>query len=361
MKILILNWRDIKNPRAGGSELYFHEIAKKWVAKGHNVYWIAGKWNNCLKKEIVDGIKVIRTGNKISLYLLAPIKYFKLGEKPDIIIDVENGFPFFSPFFSRKKVILHIHHVHKDVWPKEFNFPISTLGNILESKIMPRVYKHNPIITLSKSSQEEIMKEYSRKSQIVNPGTNFYKRKKILKSKTPLILFVNRIKKYKGLFTLIQAIEKLNSEGLKLDLMVGGKGDYLPKIKRYVKEKGLKNIHFLGYINEGEKQELMQKAWIFINPSSKEGWGIVNIEANYFSTPVIGSNIGGIKDSVVDGETGFLFERNNPEELAKKIKKLLKDNKLRKKMESNSVRWAERFTWERASDEYLKELEKVLQ
>ena len=92
MKILIFNWRDIKNPKAGGSELYFHEISKRWVKNGNKVTWICGGWKGCKKEEIIDGIKMLRTGSEISVYLSAPFAYFKLKEKPEIIIDLENGY-----------------------------------------------------------------------------------------------------------------------------------------------------------------------------------------------------------------------------------------------------------------------------
>ena len=148
MNILILNFKDLKHPQAGGSELYFHEMAKIWVKKGHKVSWISGGWEKCRKREKIDGINIIRTGKRFSLYLYAPFEYFRLKEKPDIIIDVENGIPFFSPLFSLKRKVLHIHHSHKEVWFKEMKFPLSFLGYFLENKIMPLVYRNKKIIRM---------------------------------------------------------------------------------------------------------------------------------------------------------------------------------------------------------------------
>src|SRR3989344_5135727 len=156
MNILILSWRDINNPKAGGSEKYFHEMAKRWVKLGNKVNWISGGWKNCLKKELIDGVNIIRTGGEMSVYFLAPFEYFRLKEKPDIIIDNENGIPFFSPLYSKRKKFLHIHHVHKEIWKKEVmreNFKgyiIGKIGLTLESKIMPLVYRNTKVITLCK-------------------------------------------------------------------------------------------------------------------------------------------------------------------------------------------------------------------
>ena len=104
----------------------------------------------------------------------------------------------------------------------------------------------------------------------------------------------------------------------------------------------------------------MQKSWVFANPSFKEGWGIVNIEANSFGTPVIGSNVGGIKDSVANGKTGLLFEYGDYRGLAEKIKILLNNKKLREQMSKNAINWAKKFTWEKASGEYFDILKEAI-
>jgi len=353
MNILILNWRDIKNPRAGGAELYFHELARRWITLGNKVTWISGGWEKCKKHEIVDGISVIRAGNEISLYLLAPIEYFKLKNKPDIIIDVENGIPFFSPLFSRSKKILHIHHIHREVWFKEGKFPLAHIGWFLETKIMPLIYKKIGVVTISNSSKEEIKDErLNNILGVVNPGIDFPKYNLLNKEKTPTVLFLNRIKKYKGIDTLLEAASKLKHENIKF--LVGGSGDYLEEAKKYSLKRELSKVNFLGRVSELKKRELMQKSWIFVNPSFKEGWGIVNIEANYFGTPVVGSNVSGIKDSVVDGKTGLLFKYGNSRDLAEKIKKLVNNKKLRNRMEHDAKMWALKFDWGIKSKEYLK-------
>jgi glycosyltransferase involved in cell wall biosynthesis len=361
-KILIFNWRDIKNPEAGGSELYLHELAKRWAEKGNKITFICGGWKNCKKEEIVDNIKIIRVGGKFSLYALAPIAYFKLKNKPDIIIDVENGLPFFSPLFSRKKKLLHIHHVHKEVWNKEMSVPFNWIGYFLEMKIMPFVYRHTKIVTISKSSAKEIEDENIGKVfGIVNPGVEFYEYKKQGKNKNPTIFFLNRMKKYKGLKIMLDAVKEIQNDNeiKSMEILVGGDGEYLQEMIQYTKEKKIEKVNFLGRISEEKKVELMQKSWIFLNPSFKEGWGIVNIEANYLGTPVIGSDIGGIRDSIVNNKTGLLFEYGNHKELAKKIKLLLKNKTLREKMEKEGKKWSKNFSWDIKAEEYLKILKRV--
>lgn len=362
MKILIFTWRDIKNPKAGGSEVYFHELAKRWVLMRNEVYWICAGWNNCKKEEILDGIKIRRVGGELSLYLLAPLAYLKLKDKPDVIIDNENGIPFFTPLFSNKKKFLHIHHDHIHIWKTQTENRgvlyrlLGAAGYFLEMKVMPWVYKNVKIITISDGSAKDIKRDFAGKiSGIVNPGINFVKYRKFSKEKKPLVLFLNRIKKYKGVKTLLDAIRTLNNEGKikSLQVLIAGDGDDLLEMKNYTKNKNIGNVKFLGRISEEKKKELMQKAWVFINPSSKEGWGIVNIEANYFGTPVIGSNVSGIRDSVINKKTGLLFEYNNSKDLARKIEFIIVNNERRLKMGKNAKMWASKFDWDDKARQYL--------
>lgn len=346
----------MKHPHAGGSELYFYEMAKEWVKKGHEVTWFSPAVHGAGKEEIESGIHFIRKGNKASVYLWAAYEYLKrLRHQADIIIDLENGIPFFTPLYSRKKKVLHIHHLHKDQWYREYHFPITQLGRFLEEVLMPKVYKKVKVITLAKSWAEEIEKEGigKEKPMTVAPGITFCKYKKTAKTKFPSLLFLNRVRKYKGIEVLIDAAALLkNIENLKV--YVAGEGEDLKRVKKISKEKGLeKKIIFLGRVSEEKKSEFMQKAWIFVNPSFKEGWGIVNIEANYHGTPVIGSDAPGIKDSVKNGQTGLLFEKGNAQDLAQKINALFNNKKLREKMGRNAVKWAENFAWRKKAEEYL--------
>lgn len=344
--------------------MYFHELAKRWVRSGTEVFWFSSKFEGSQKEEIIDGIKILRGGGSFGVYGSAFLNYMKrkLPEDVDVIIDVENGIPFFSPFYIKnKKIVLQVHHVHKEVWFKEMKAPFSYMGYFLEAKLMPRVYKKSKLITLSESSAEEILKEKFTKEKpfIVSPGIEFYKIKKYEKTKKPSILFLNRVKKYKGVDTFLKAAKKLKEENENMDFWLAGDGDYLEEMKVFVKENKLGNVKIFGRVSEEKKRELMKKSWVFVNPSFKEGWGIVNIEANYTGTPVIGSNVGGIKDSIANNKTGLLFEYGNHAELADKIKLIVKDKKLRQKLIMGGLSWAKKFDWDNKAEQYLNILKSI--
>ncbi|MEM3405626.1 MAG: glycosyltransferase family 4 protein [Candidatus Pacearchaeota archaeon] len=357
MRILIFNWRDLKNPQAGGAELYLNEQAKIWTKKGHKVSWICGGFKNCKKREIIDGIEFIRIGNSFSLYFLAPLMYLKIRKNFDIIIDAENGIPFFTPLFAKKKKILIIHHIHKDVWKKEKKFPLSLIGYFLEMKLMPLVYKNVRIITVSYSSNEEIKKLFKKEAEIIYNGVNLNKYIPGKKAKNPEIVFIGRLKKYKSVDILLKALSLLKKENLTTYIL--GSGDDEKRLKKITRELKLKNVIFKGFIDEEEKIKRLQKAWIVINPSMIEGWSITNIEANACGTVVIGSNVNGIKDSIINNKTGLLFEYGNYKELAGKIKLLIENKKLRKKLEKNAIKWAKNFSWKKSANKFLEIMKKI--
>jgi len=363
MKILIFEWRDIKNPKAGGSELYFHELAKRWVGQGNKVTIICGGWEGCNKEEVIEGIKTIRIEKEFSQYLLSPFAYFKLKEKPNIIIDVENGIPFFIPLFSKPTKILHIHHIHKNVWFKETwngglkNKVIALIGYFLETKVMPFVYRNTKIVTVSESSNEEIKRLFKKEAEIVYNGVDTNKFKPDEKSKTPEIIFVGRLKKYKSVDVLLKAISSLKNEKIKVYII--GRGDDEERLKKLRKNLNLKHVIFKGFVSENEKIKHLQRAWLAINPSMIEGWSITNIEANACGTPVIGSNVPGIKDSVIDRKTGLLFKYGDEKELAEKIDFLIKNKKIRENMGKEAIKWAKNFSWDKSAEKYLDIIKKV--
>lgn len=97
--ILILNWRDTRHVFAGGAEKYLHEMGKRWVLKGFQVTMFCGNDGRCVERESIDGIQIFRKGGTYTVYLWAIWYYYKHFRcKYDVILDCENGIPFFRPY-----------------------------------------------------------------------------------------------------------------------------------------------------------------------------------------------------------------------------------------------------------------------
>jgi cellulose synthase/poly-beta-1,6-N-acetylglucosamine synthase-like glycosyltransferase/glycosyltransferase involved in cell wall biosynthesis/O-antigen/teichoic acid export membrane protein len=363
LKILIFNWRDTKHKWSGGAEVYVHEIAKRWVNKGHLVTVFCGNDGKNPRNEVVDGVQIVRRGGFYTVYLWAFLYYIlRFRGKYDIVIDNENGIPFFTPLYAKEPVIGLIHHVHQEVILKELKLPkyllpVAVLATFIERFVMPLVYKNTQMVTVSESSKNDMKRIGLGKVlpiKIVNPGVDLKLFTPAEKTKEPSILYVGRIKQYKSIDTLIKAFNIVNKKNKNVNLEIAGFGDDQKRLVKIVETLGISdNVHFLGRITDEEKIKLMAESWVFVYPSTFEGWGITSIEASACGTPVVASNVAGLRDSVKDGESGYLAKVKDEYDFAEKITKILNDIKLRKSLSKGAVSWASEFDWNRSADNFM--------
>ena len=113
-------------------------------------------------------------------------------------------------------------------------------------------------------------------------------------------------------------------------------------------------------MNEKKKFELLSRAHLAINPSVREGWGLVNIEANFFGLPVLAYDVAGSRDSIRMGINGFLSPLGDYQDMASKALKLMNDKDLYNKMQSKSKTWSRNFTWKKSVKESLKLIEDLV-
>jgi glycosyltransferase involved in cell wall biosynthesis len=162
----------------------------------------------------------------------------------------------------------------------------------------------------------------------------------------PTILYVGRLKTYKRVEYAIKILPALKKKFPNIKLIIGGAGDVSGRIHALVRKLNLEqNVDFLGYISERKKWELLQKSWVFIMPSAKEGWGITIIEAAKCATPSVGFDVAGVRDSIQAGVTGLLAKDKSLLDLRSRVTLLLSDPILRKDLGKNAEIWANRFRW----------------
>jgi glycosyltransferase involved in cell wall biosynthesis len=362
MKILIFNWRDINHPWAGGAERHLHELAKRWIKKGHKVTFIVGGYKGALGKEDIDGIEIIRMGNTYTSFFISPLYYlFKLRkEKYDCIIDTAHGIPFFLPLFSTKPVILIIHHNHKKLWESEFGEIVSQVGIFIEKNIVPLVYKNCTVITLAFSEKKYLLDRGFRKVVAIPPGidTLFFNKSKE-KTQKPTILYLGRLRKYKRVNLLIGIFTRIKRKIKNVTLIIVGEGQDRANIEYLIRKMKLeKSIILKGFVSEEEKRNLLSSSWVLAFPSLMEGWGLVAMEAAACGTPTAGFNVPGVKDAVKNGKSGLLASTKN--EFTKNIIKILENKNLRNELSKNSVLWTKNFTWEKSSNNFLEEIKNVI-
>lgn len=364
-RILILNWRDTKHLWSGGAEVYIKSLADEWVKMGHHVSIFCGNDGKSKRNEVVNRVHVIRRGGFYTVYLWAFLYYaFKLRKNFDVIIDSENGIPFFSPLYSRKAIVLLIHHVHQEIFMTHLNFPFSHVAKFLEGKFMPFVYKKSIVVTVSKSSKEEIVKAgISRDDniQIVNPGIRLSVTN-VGKTKHPTFVYLGRLKPYKNVDIAISAFSKVHKIEPTSKLIIAGEGDSMKSLIEQTNNLGLENyVEFLGKVSEKKKQLILAQSWVALQPSTVEGWGITVLEANAHGTPVIASHVNGLKDSIIHGKTGLLVKVKSVSELEKAMLKLVNDRALRKSTSKNAYEWAKEFSWDRNANSFYQILSQSLE
>ena len=363
MKILIFNWRCPKHPEAGGAEKYLYEISKRLIKKGHKIVWFSASFNGAKEVDNLEGIEIIRMGGRYTVYAYAFIYFLKKfkKEKFDIIIDDINGVPFFSPFYVKIPKLAIIHHLMKKQFFKELPFFLAMIGYFIERSI-PFFYSQTSFITVSNSSKEELSKIGIKNITIVPNGIDLTCcHSKLDKYNIPTVLFLGRLKKYKRIDLLLRAFTVVSEKIKNVNLWIAGDGDHRAALEELATKLNLQNITFWGYVDEKEKKELLQKAWVLVMPSLKEGWGITVIEANICGTPCIAYDVPGLRDSIKDGETGILVRKDgNVKKLAEAIYEILTNNKLRKKLSQNAIEWAKQFSWDKSAEEFEKVLERVV-
>lgn len=357
MKILIFNWRDTKHVYAGGAEVYVHELAKRWVKDGNQVTMFSGNDNHSAVNERVDGVEIIRRGGTYTVYFFAFLYYLlKFRGKYDVIIDCENGIPFFTRLYSRRPVILLIHHVHQSVFRTFLQFPLNHIAAFLEGKLMPFVYRNKIIITVSESSKREIKNlGFTREENIavIHNGAKQVATELPAKTVYPSFVYLGRLKDYKNIDVAIKAFAKVAKEYPFAKLSIVGSGEMDQELQQLTEELGLtEQVSFLGKVSEERKLELLAESWCALQPSQVEGWGITVIEANTVGTPVIASRVNGLQDSVVDGNTGILVELKNVDQFANAMITITKDAEYRERLSQNAIIWARNFDWDKSANEF---------
>lgn len=362
LRILILNWRDTKHVWSGGSEVYIHEVAKRLVREGHNVTVFCGNDTKSLRNEIVDGVEVVRRGGFYTVYIWAALYYLlKFRGNFDVVLDSENGIPFFSPLYAGVPVFLLIHHVHQEVFRKYLPFHLRVVALILESKIMPFIYRNVPIVSVSPSTSEALRKLHLHPICEITPGIDGKLYSLGVKTTHPSILYLGRLKSYKRIELAILAFAQLIKKYPKARFTIAGFGEHEIELKKLVHELHLRDVvTFLGKVSEEVKMKLLGESWLMVQPSFIEGWGMTVIEASAMGTPVVAADSSGLRDSVIHNKTGYLLKNPSPVSFYSTMKKIIDNTSLREELGSNGRQWAQAHDWDNSSSMLLALIVKTL-
>jgi glycosyltransferase involved in cell wall biosynthesis len=361
LNLVAVNWRDLRDPDAGGAEVHLYEILRRMAAKGHRVTWFSCKFEGASDFDSYDGIDVVRRGNWYNANFVLPraVKAFLHREPADLVIEDINKIPFFLPLHVDVPVMPVIPHLFGKTVFRETN-PLFGAYVYAWELLIPRVYKRCNFCVISPSTADDLAARGISRERIdvVFCGLDHdtYRRDAdTQRYDVPTIVHFGRVRKYKAIDVVIRAFEKIRVRLPDARLVVIGDGPELDNLKRLAERVGLGGaVDFPGRITTAEMVAILNRCHLFMNASPKEGWGLTVVEANACGVPVVGSNRPGLKDSIIDGETGFLAEYGDVDEFAEKGLRLLTDDELWRRMSSEALRWARSMTWQKTAEEMEK-------
>jgi glycosyltransferase involved in cell wall biosynthesis len=359
MRILVVNWQDRLNPQAGGAETHLHEVFGRLAGRGIHVTLLASGWRGAEARAEIDGMDVHRAGGRLTFSIAAPAYYRRrLADRDfDVMVEDLNKVPLLAPLWARHRVALLVHHLFGTTAFQEASPPLAAATWLLE-RPLGRVYRRVPTMAVSRSTAQDLGGRGLSEEEItiIPNGVDLERFRPAATTdrfRAPTILYLGRLKRYKRVDLPIRAVAALRAGGIPARLIIAGTGDHAGALRSLCDELGLDRdaVEFRGFVSEEEKVDLFRRAWVHVLTSPKEGWGITNVEAAACGTPTVASDSPGLRDSVLDGETGYLVPHGEVPVLAERIGRVLNDPALRDELGRTARRFATRFTWDRAADE----------
>jgi len=350
--LLAVNFRDPAHPEAGGAELHLEHILVEAVARGIAVTWLASGFPNGAAEDSYRGIRVLRRGNWWNFNWIAPrVLVRELSHpKPDWIVEDINKAPCLLPFFTARPVAVVVPHLFGATAFREAN-PLVALYVVGLEALIPWVYRASRVVVISESTREDLVRRGldAARVAVVHCGLDHHTYRvdpAVRKSDAPTILFVGRLRRYKGLDWVLRSLPAVLARVPAARLVVVGDGPHGAQLERDAKRLGIGHaVAFRGFVSAAEKVRLLQSSWVLIQPSPKEGWGLTVVEAGGCGTAVVATDAPGLRDSVRHGVTGLLVRYQDTAALAEALGRVLEDADLRERLARAGREWAARFQW----------------
>jgi glycosyltransferase involved in cell wall biosynthesis len=355
VRLLVVNWQDRENPEAGGAEQHLHEIFGRLASRGHEVTLLCSGWSGAPARARLDGIDVHRVGARYTFPLLAYPYYRRhlAAAAHDVLIEDVNKIPLYTPRWGARRVMTVVPHLFGTTVFEVSPLPIATAVWAAELPLRA-MYGALPFEAISESTADDLVARGIPRSAIrviyCGIDTTHFTPDSAARAPRPSFAYLGRLKKYKGVDIVLRAFAQLARPDAVLE--VAGTGDQRPALEALARSLDLGDrVRFLGFVSESEKLALLRRSWALALASPKEGWGITNLEAAACGTPVIASDSPGIRESVRNGETGFLVPHGDVDAMAAAMARIAQSPALVQSLGEQGRRFAGTFTWNRAADE----------
>jgi glycosyltransferase involved in cell wall biosynthesis len=344
----------------GGAEVFTREVAKRWVEAGHEVTLFTSEFPNCKREEVLDGVRVVRSGGRYSVYRRAK-KYYAnrfSREGYDVVVDEINTCPFFTPKFvnNGEEVVGLIHQLAREYWFYETTFPVSYVGYYFLEDRWLRNYIDVPTVTVSESTKRDLLGLGFSRIFVVSEGLNFEPSKEVPEKESfPVVAYVGRLKRAKRPDHAVRAFKIVKEKVPKAELWVLGDGSFRKDLEGMAGD----GVRFFGGLSDTERRDRISRSWVLVNPSVREGWGLNVIEADALGVPSVAYDVPGLRDSIQDGQTGLLVKSEGVQTLAEGLLRVLEDEDLRGRLSKNVLQYSRSFGWDKTATEFMSAVEKV--
>jgi len=354
--VLMLCWRDTGHPQGGGSETYLQRIGAQLAQSGVEVTLRTARYDGAARRDVIEGVRISRAGGRYTVYIraglamvasrvgLGPLR----GIRPDVVIDSQNGLPFLARLAFGRRVVLLVHHCHREQWPVAGRV-LGRIGWFMESRLSPRLHRNNQYVTVSLPSVRDLADlgvDIHRVAVVRNGLDELPARAPAAgRSATPRVVVLSRLVPHKQIEDALDAVAALRTRIPDLHLDVVGGGWWQDRLLEHAQRLGIvEAVTFHGHVDEDTKHAVVQRSWVHVLPSRKEGWALAVVEAAQHAVPTVGyRSSGGLTDSVVDGVTGLLVD--DRDELVDRIEELLGDAVLREEMGAKAEARSREFSW----------------
>lgn len=361
--VAFFSWRDTRNPEGGGAERYLEKVARGLVERGAEVTILCAAHAAAPPDEVVDGIRFVRRGSKLTVYSEGVRALLRRELGPvDAVVDVQNGLPFFTRLATRKPVLVLVHHVHREQWPVVYPGLSGRVGWWIERRFAPWLYRPCQYVAVSSATRQELVGLGVDRGRIavVHNGTDPVVPVGVGKSAHPTVAVVGRLVPHKQVEHAIDAAVALRERHPGLRLHVVGSGWWEGELHEYAAARGAGDtVVFEGHVDERRKHEVYEQSWLLALPSLKEGWGLVIGEAGMHRTPTVAySAAGGTQESVAHGRSGVLVE--DARGFTAAIDALLSDHHERARLGEGAHAMSHQFTWQHAQESFARVVEAAL-
>ena len=368
--VLLLCWRDTGHPQGGGSETYLQRVGAQLAASGIDVTLRTARYEGARRRDMVDGVHISRAGGRYTVYIWAGLAMVasRIGlgplrrSRPDVVIDSQNGLPFLARLAYGRRVVLLVHHCHRDQWPVAGRF-LSRFGWFVESWLSPRLHRDNQYVTVSLPSARDLtdLGVDANRVAVVRNGLDEAPPDTLTgeRSATPRAVVLSRLVPHKQIEDALDAVAVLRPSMPELQLDIIGGGWWEDRLVRRAEQLGIADaVTFHGHVDDVTKHSVVQRCWVHLLPSAKEGWGLAVIEAAQHGVPTIGyRSSGGLTDSVVDGVTGVLVDSHD--DFVDRFEELLTDHVLREELGAKAAARSREFSWPQSASAMCTVLESV--